>query len=126
LDDALRLLPMGRAGFHYEVSTGTVAEDLAWADVVLYASSTIGLEAVGMGIPAVYLDLGDILDTDPMGGWTEFKWIAREPQDLASVLAQIEELTDTQYEERQRQGRAYADVYLFPVTDQNLRVFSES
>jgi hypothetical protein len=93
---------------------------------VLYASSTIGLEAVGMGVPAVYLDLGDILDTDPMGGWTEFKWIAREPKDLRTVFAEIEALPDAQYEARQRKGQAYADAYLYPVTDKSLEIFCEA
>lgn len=126
LAEAVRLLPDGRARFPYATSRGPVAEDLAWADVVLYASSTIGLEAVGMGVPAVYLDLGDILDTDPMGGWTEFKWIAREPKDLRTVLVEIETLPDVQYEARQRKGQAYADAYLYPVTDRNLEAFCEA
>ncbi|TSA04187.1 MAG: hypothetical protein D4R81_02330 [Nitrospiraceae bacterium] len=126
LDEAVRLLPEGRARFSYTTSRGPVAEDLAWADVVLYASSTIGLEAVGMGVPAVYLDLGDILDTDPMGGWTEFKWIAREPKDLRVVLTEIEALSDDQYGAHQQRGQAYAEACLYPVTDKNLEIFCEA
>jgi len=93
---------------------------------VLYASSTIGLEAVGAGIPAVYLDLGDILDTDPMGGWTEFKWVARQPKDLGLVFSEIEALSNSEYEERQRRGRAYTDAYFYPVSDRTLQVFCEA
>ncbi len=126
LDDALQLSPMERAGFQYEVSTGTVTNDLAWADVVLYASSTIGLEAVGMGIPAVYLDLGDILDTDPLGGWYQFKWTAQEPVDLPVVLNEIEALTDSDYGTRQQMSQSYAQAYMASVTDGNLRVFCEA
>ena len=126
LQEAVQLRPNGQTRFAYEVSTGPVAEDLTWADVVLYASSTIGLEAVGLGVPAVYLDLGDILDTDPMGGWTDLKWIAREPKDLAGVLTAIEALSDQQYLERQRKGQAYVDAYLAPVTDRALQVFCEA
>lgn len=126
LEEAVRLLPNGRAQFPYAVSTGAAADDLAWADVVLYASSTIGLEAVGLGVPAVYLDLGDILDTDPMGGWTEFKWVVREPKDLAHALAEIEALPQEQYSARQHEGRSYADAYLVPVTDRALQVFCEA
>lgn len=126
LDKAVRLLPEGRTRFFYTASTGPVAEDLAWADVVLYASSTIGLEAVGMGVPAVYMDLGDILDTDPMGGWTEFKWVARDPKDLVTVLSEIETLSDAQYSFYQQKGQAYVDAYLFSVDAQTLRVFCEA
>jgi len=126
LNEAVQLMPEGRIHFHYTVSAGTVTEDLAWADVVLYASSTIGLEAVGLGVPAVYLDLGGILDTDPMGGWTNLKWIAREPKDLAGVLAEIEALSEQQYQERQRTGQAYVGAYLAPVTNHALQVFCEA
>ena len=126
LDKAVRLLPEGRTRFSYAMSKGPVAEDLAWADVVLYASSTIGLEAVGMGVPAVYIDLGDILDTDPMGGWTEFKWVAREPKDLGTVLSEIGMLSDVQYSFHQQQGQAYAGAYLLSVNEQTLRVFCEA
>ena len=126
LNKAIRLLPEGRTRFSYSISRGPVAEDLAWADVVLYASSTIGLEAVGWGVPAVYIDLGDILDTDPMDGWAEFKWVARDPKDLRAVLAEIETLADAQYLSQQQKGQAYADAYLFPVNDQTLRVFREA
>jgi hypothetical protein len=126
LDEAVRLLPEGRTRFSYTTSRGAVAEDLDWADVALYASSTIGLEAVGTGVPAVYLDLGDILDTDPMGGWTEFKWIAREPKDLRVRLAEIEALSDDQYGARRQSGLAYAEAYLSPVTDKNLEIFCEA
>ena len=126
LADAIRFLPEGDFRLRYTTSTGSVAEDLAWADVVLYASSTIGLEAVGAGIPAVYLDLGDILDTDPMGGWTEFKWVARQPKDLGLVFSEIEALSNSEYEERQRRGRAYTDAYFYPVSDRTLQVFCEA
>lgn len=125
LGDALALLPDEQTQLQFTVSRGSVAEDLAWADVVLYASSTIGLETVSAGVPAMYVDLGDILDTDPMGGWTEFKWTVRQPEDLSAVLAEIEGLTDAQYQTRQQYGIAYAQSYIYPVTEQHLRAFCE-
>ena len=125
LEEALALLPIGKTQLQFTVSEGSLAEDLAWADVVLYASSTIGLEAVSAGVPAIYVDLADILDTDPMGGWTEFKWIARKPKDLSTVLFEIEGLTDAQYQVRQQHGLAYAQGYFYPMTEQHLRVFCE-
>ena len=79
-----------------------------------------------MGVPAVYIDLGDILDTDPMGGWTEFKWVAREPKDLGTVLSEIGMLSDVQYSFHQQQGQAYAGAYLLSVNEQTLRVFCEA
>ncbi len=126
LEKAIRLLPEGQTRFSYSLSKGAVGRDLEWAGVVLYASSTLGMEAVGAGIPAVYLDLGEILPTDPMEGWTAFKWIARQPSELAPVLSEIGELSDALYEQKQRQGRSYVDAYMAPVNEKSLRVFIEA
>ncbi len=126
LEKAIRLLPEGQTRFSYSLSKGAVGQDLEWADVVLYASSTLGMEAVGAGIPAVYLDLGEILPTDPMEGWTAFKWIVRQPSELAPVLSEIGELSDVLYEQKQQQGRSYVDAYMVPVSENSLRVFIEA
>ena len=126
LEEAFEILPNGHVGFEYEVSSAPVPEDIEWADVVIYASSTIGLEAVGSGKPAIYLDLGDILDTDPMEGWSGFKWIAREPAFLLSIFSEIEELSDSNYKILQEKALNYARSYLRPVTDQSLKIFCEN
>ncbi len=116
----------GEITFSFEVSDGSVEQDLEWADVVLYASSTIGIETVRAGIPAVYMDLGDILNSDPMEGWMEFKWIAKRPSDLLPVLSNIRKLGEAEYISRQRRGREYAEAYLVAVTDERAHVFQES
>jgi hypothetical protein len=126
LEDAMAMLSERQPQLQFTVSRGSVAEDLVWADVVLYASSTIGLETVWNGIPAIYLDLGDILETDPMAGWTEFKWVVRDPEDLRTVLADIEGLSDAEYQLRQQQAVHYGEAYIRPVTEENLRVFCEA
>jgi len=125
LEQALHVLE-GSITFPFEVSSESVATDLAWADAVLYASSTIGLEAVREGIPAVYMDLGDILNTDPMEGWSEFKWVASCPMDLGKVLAGIRSLEDEEFSIRQRQGAKYVEDYLAPVTQERIRVFQNA
>lgn len=123
LSEAVKLLPDGCLGFPCTISSGSLADDLAWADVVLYASSTVGIEAVGAGVPSVYMDLGDILNTDPMDGWNDFKWIVREPDDLKRVLDEIAMLPDEHHGLRQRAGYDYVNAYFYPVTDSNLQAF---
>ena len=125
LKSALEVAPLARRDFYSE-STGTLAEDLDWADVLLYASSTVGLEAISMGIPAVYLDLGNFLHTDPMFAWDEFKWSAAEPEELRAALQQIEAIPKDGFEELQHAGQAFAASYLSPVTAAGLRTFWEA
>lgn len=125
LEDALRVAPVVRQDFFTE-DRASLAESLEQADVVLYASSTVGLEAVALGIPAVYLDLEDFLDTDPMIGWTEFKWRVQVPGDLPETLRTIDAIPDDRFRELQIRAQEYAARYLQPVNPRALQVFLET
>ena len=125
LQSALEIAPLASRDF-YSPSTGSLANDLQWADVVLYASSTVGMEAVSLGIPAIYLDLGSFLDTDPMFGWNEFKWSVREPSELIDTIKSIEAIPESQFKELQQKGRQYVAAYLSPVTESGLRTLLEA
>ncbi len=124
LESALAIAPTAGPRFYSE-STGALADDLGWADVVLYASSTVGLEAVYSGIPAVYLNLGDFLDTDPMSGWTGFRWSVKEPSELVETIQRIQDLPRDRFQELQQKGRDYVAAYLAPVNSGNIRAFWE-
>ena len=125
LELALDVFPPATRNF-FSKSEGTLSEDLEWADVVLYASSTVGLEAVACGKPVVYLDLGDFLDTDPMSSWDGFKWTAAQPTELISALASIKSLTPSEFQQRQQLGYDYVGSYLTPVGADNIRLFWEA
>jgi hypothetical protein len=109
----------------FEPSTGSLDDDLEWADVVLYATSTVGLEAVLAGVPAIRLDLADFLDTDPMFGWDRFKWSVDDPSKLIETIRSIECLSHDDYLNRQTEGIEYANSYLQPITPDALRLFSD-
>ena len=125
LDSALELAPLKSRDF-YTVSTGPLADAFQWADLVIYASSTVGLEAVAQGIPAIYLDLRGFLDTDPMAGWEGFKWSVQDPAELIDTIGRIEALPDDQFQEKQRMGQQYVASYLSPVTESGMRVLLEA
>ena len=122
---AMEIAPLSQPNQH-ELSFGPLADDLEWADVVLYSSSTVGMEAVASGIPAVHLDLGDYLDSDPLFGWDEFKWSAVGPQELLEAIHRIDALSEDQFLTRQRQGREYVAAYLRPVTPAGLAPILEA
>lgn len=125
LADGLAAAALSRTDF-FEVDDQPLEESLERADVVLYASSTVGLEAVAGGIPAVYLDLQDILDTDPMPGWSELKWTVCRADELVPTLRAIEALPDGEFAERQAHGARYAARYLGPVDEAALATFLEA
>ncbi|MFA6091814.1 MAG: hypothetical protein WCU88_02275 [Elusimicrobiota bacterium] len=109
LAPALKAAPLP---FEYEIDSGSpLNEALGAADVVLFASSTLGLEAVRRGIPAVFLRVGRFLNTDPMSGFTELKWSARTPRELRSVLEEIAALEGPALQSRRQAGLRYAQRY---------------
>ena len=124
LDPVLKIVPLDRQDF-YTPSTSSLAEDLEWADVALYASSTVGLEAMSLGIPVVHMDLGDFLDNDTMFGWDEVRWSVDDPSQLVDTIQQIARLSEAEFQARQKNGREYAAAYLEPVTADGLQRFLE-
>lgn len=125
LESAVKIAPLSRTEF-YSPSTGPLMDALQWADVVLYASSTVGMEAVSLGIPAIYLDLGNFLDTDPMFGWSEFKWSVREPAELIDAIRKIEAVPSSTFSELQLKSREYVSTYLSPATAGSVHTFLEA
>ena len=125
LEWALNLVNLSRSDF-YSPSTGALLEDLQWADVVLYASSTVGLEALFGGTPAIHLEVGDFFETDPMFGWNEFKWSVQEPSELINTIQRIAQTPEDEFKELQEKGKQYAAAYLSPVTASGLQTFWES
>jgi hypothetical protein len=125
LDAFLELSQLDHPDF-YSGSPGSLDDDLMWADVVLYAFSTIGLEAIALDIPAIFLDLGEIMNTDALLGREELRWSVDEPSELVQVIESIGLMPADELREVQRKGREYATSYLTPVTAGGLRIFLEA
>ena len=81
------------ADYLHSISTGDLSSEVAETDVLVYASSTVALQAASAGIPTICLDLGRFLDTDPMWGWDEFKWRVEGPKGLLDALEEIDGLS---------------------------------
>ena len=125
LNSAVEVASLSRSDFFSE-SLGSLEDDLLWADLVVYASATVAIEAIALGIPAIFTDLGNYVETDPLTGWDEFKWVVKQPSELIPAIRRIESLTDREYQDRQSKGQAYVSRYLEPVTPGGLRTFLEA
>jgi surface carbohydrate biosynthesis protein (TIGR04326 family) len=125
LESALEIASVEEPLF-FTASPGTLEEDLEWADVVLYASSTVGMEAAARGIPVIHMDLGDFLDADPMSGWNELRWPVDEPCKLNKTIQEIQDIPTQEFKDRQTKARRYVATYLQPVTSEGIRAFWES
>src|SRR3989338_8033265 len=101
----------GPVRLRFNEDRGPVDMAFSQADVVLYASSTMGLEAVRRGIPVVCLDLGIFLNPDPLHDLTSLKWAARDPESLRRALRAISSLPEREMELMRRRAGEYAARY---------------
>jgi hypothetical protein len=83
-----------RLGVRFRVSDERLPDQLGWCDLVLFSSTTAGLQAMLAGRLVAYVELHDILEADPL--WGNEACFARcaTPDELASALARARELPD--------------------------------
>jgi len=113
-----------RAVIPFSVSTSSLDEDLYWADVVIYCSSTVGIEAIAKGIPVIHVDIGSFIDNDPMFGCAILKWDILKYQDLIPTIKDIETIPDDQFKSIQEAALAYSRDYLTPVDTDLIQKFT--
>ena len=101
-------------------SGATLAEDLAWADVVVYWSTTVALEALMMGKPLVHFSNGDLLSFDPLFECPHLKWTADARGILPAILNDIDAVPDADFIRSRREAREYLNNYFCPVTTERL------
>ena len=90
---------------------------------MVYASSTVALEALGRGRPVINLRLADLIDADPVLNPLDFHWQADTPAMLAAAANDIVALDSAEFDRRRRQALAYVDEYLKAPTPAALAAF---
>jgi len=124
LKKALELIP--ELKFKYEDVGGVpLANVLDDSDVVLYTSSTVGVEALAKGLPVIYLDFGDVICTDPLFDLGNFKWSVSEPSEIPQILQEINQMSLEKYQAHQKEAIDYALKFINPATEENLNKFWE-
>jgi hypothetical protein len=95
-----------------DVSGTALSDNLQWCDAVVYASSSVALEALARGRPVINLRLADLIDADPVLNPLDFHWQADTPAMLAAAANDIVALDSAEFDRRRRQALAYVDEYL--------------
>lgn len=98
-------------------------DDLALSDIVLYTSTTVSAEALMMGVPVIHLDLGGIINVDPMFECKHLKWTVNKPDDFLGIINRIYDMKDEEYKKEQKLAREYVSKYFAPVDEKTLKVF---
>jgi hypothetical protein len=110
-----------KPGQNVQFSKGSLKEDLEWADVVIYWSTTVAMEALMMGKPVIHFDTGALLSFDPLFECDSLKLKVTENQSLMDVISKLESLSEETFEMQGRKAREYLGAYFSPVSEENLR-----
>jgi hypothetical protein len=111
--DGVRRLAASVPGLR--VGAETLDEQLAWADVAIFDSTTAGLQAMLAGRLAIRVALHDVFDTEPLQGAAGIFARCRSGEELAAALAIARELDDASYDAWAERQRALAESILSPL-----------
>ena len=106
-----------------EISEGALSEDLEWSDMIIYWQSTVVLEAINWGKPAINYKPSDILSYDPLFQSDFLKWTVTQQGSLLDAIAVIEDMDENKYQEQLAQALAYNKKYFHPQTPKALELF---
>lgn len=112
LSSALNDLPELSFRINEQSAAIPLNEALSSADLVLFASSTVSLEALSAGVPAVYLDVSPFLDNNPLGFWPAGCERVSSPDELIKVLDRLNK-ESAKYDV----GKDYAGSYLSEINE---------
>jgi hypothetical protein len=123
----LTLLPAELRAWVTERATdfsGTpLAQNLEWCDAVAYVSSTVALEALMRGRPAVNLRLSDAIDPDPLLEPAPLTWKVDSPDGLIRALAELRDLDAEAFAQRQHASIEKMKEYFRPISNEALAHF---
>jgi hypothetical protein len=124
LDQLLPGTPIILDGQPFAQSTHETLYDAALdADVIIYQGSTAAMEAVALGVPVVYCDMGSALSSDPLIDCDALKAVVSEPVDLAAACTRLAALPADVYRSEANRARGYFEGYFAKSSAENLNTY---
>lgn len=108
---------------NFSFSTGDLKTDFENCFCVIYRQTSVGLQALMNGIPAIHLNIDAPLSCDPIEKLRNGKWVAREIDQLLSAIEEIKLLSEESSLQAMNAAREYASKYFSEKTDENINVF---
>jgi hypothetical protein len=106
-----------------KVPRNILLKDIEWADVVVYISSSVVLEALFCGVPAIWLNI-DILNSDPLLiKHIPYRWECLRSNDFFVKLQEIANLNDLERLDFQKMSSVYVNRYLKKERLDNYKLF---
>ncbi|HBR15946.1 MAG TPA: hypothetical protein DD723_10500 [Candidatus Omnitrophica bacterium] len=126
LNQALAIVGPLKLRFRVQGVGYPLEDALKEADVLVYSSSTVPLEALSCGVPLIHLQIAGVLDADTLFDYHGFKWNVDRPDAMIPAIESIWRVPADGFLSRQREAADYVQRYLRGVTEKYLRDIEET
>lgn len=108
---------------HFHASVGTLEDDISHSLCVFYRHSSVGLQAILNGVPAVHLSIDSPLTSDPLRELRQGKWTVFGRSDLKAAIDAVKAFRNGDSETHLEEAGRYArDFFTFP-TEERVKQF---
>ncbi len=105
------------------LSNGNMQSDLDKSMCVLYRHSSVGIQAILCGIPAIHLNIDSPLCGDPLKELHSFKWSVNSEAELKAAIKEIEGLKPEEVRAQRFLAQDFLKSYFAETTEEALEVF---
>lgn len=103
---------------NFKISDKDLTQDIESSLCVLYRHSSVGMQAILNGVPAIHLAIDSPLSGDPVEKLTDYKWTVSSSQELVSAIRGIKSLESKQKDTLWNSAVNFLKDY-FAVPDEN-------
>ena len=108
---------------NFSFSTGDLKNDFENCFCVIYRQTSVGLQALMNGIPAIHLNIDATLPCDPIESLQDGKLVVHDIEQLLSTIEEIKSLSEENLSQAINAAKEYASKYFRKKTDENINIF---
>jgi len=108
---------------NFSFSTGDLKSDFENCFCVIYRQTSVGLQALMNGIPAIHLNIDAPLPCDPIENLKAGKLVVSDTDQLLSAIKEIKSLSEESRLQTMNEAKKYALEYFCEQTDENVNIF---
>lgn len=104
-----------------KIGNEPLREQLNWCHVSLFCSTSAGIESMLAGRPAIYVDLNEAVDLNPLSGKLNHVLQAFAPRELKALLQTLRHMPHSEYETLALSVRAAATSLFEPICYESIQ-----
>jgi hypothetical protein len=105
------------------ISSNTLEYDLCHCFCVLYRHSSVGLQSIINGLPAIHLNIDLPINGDPISNYMNANYVVNDVNELNLALLKIKTLTHSELYSLKLKSIEYSNTYFTPPNRKSHKMF---